>query len=260
MSFDDFRKRVQATFDFPITLDRPYKLCDFRPAYGSILEDYLQNYDFWGYCDLDMIFGDIRKFCPEEILSKYDKIFTRGHLTLYRNTPEVCRYYRLSGGYNYRDVFSTHGSLNFDERPGINKILKQRGIQQYSSKGLIGDISALRRKFVLAEPIVNDKLFNYRRQVFFWEKGKTFRAYLASDGSIVNTEVAYIHLRKRTLPDIQFEVSDNLDSFFVTPDGFFPKECEVQKKDFKKFNKGDIWGKLPHYWERLKNRIKRLKS
>ena len=33
ITFDEFRKKVQANFDFPICLDRPYKLCDYRPAY-----------------------------------------------------------------------------------------------------------------------------------------------------------------------------------------------------------------------------------
>jgi len=124
-SFDDFRERVQAKFDFQISLTSAYKLCDFRPAYGVILNDYLNGYDYWGHCDLDMIFGDIRKFWTDEVLSKYDKIFTRGHLTLYRNTPIVSKYYMLPGeGYDYKNVFSNPKSRCFDEMIGINKILK----------------------------------------------------------------------------------------------------------------------------------------
>ena len=40
----------------------PYKLCDYKPIYGLIFDEDLQDYDFWGHCDVDLIFGDIRKF------------------------------------------------------------------------------------------------------------------------------------------------------------------------------------------------------
>ena len=32
------------------------------------------GYDFWGHCDMDLIWGDIRNFITEDVLSKYDKI------------------------------------------------------------------------------------------------------------------------------------------------------------------------------------------
>ena len=48
MQFGDFRQIAQKAFDFPIVLDRPYKLCEYKQAYGYILQDYIKNYDFWG--------------------------------------------------------------------------------------------------------------------------------------------------------------------------------------------------------------------
>ena len=43
MSFADFRKMVQSKFDFPIVLDRPYKICDYRPAFAYLLSDYIKS-------------------------------------------------------------------------------------------------------------------------------------------------------------------------------------------------------------------------
>ena len=60
-SFEGMRGRVQSFFDFKLAIEDPYKLCDFKPAYGEIFAQYLRNYDFWGCCDIDAIFGDIRK-------------------------------------------------------------------------------------------------------------------------------------------------------------------------------------------------------
>ena len=41
ISFEELRKIVKSKFDFETCLDRPYKLCDFKPAYGLIFEEYL---------------------------------------------------------------------------------------------------------------------------------------------------------------------------------------------------------------------------
>ena len=65
--------------------------------YGEIFEDYLLGYDFWGMCDMDMIFGDLSRFITTDILEKHDKIYQLGHLTLYRNNKEVNGRFRLDG-------------------------------------------------------------------------------------------------------------------------------------------------------------------
>jgi len=41
---------------------------------GLIFEDYVAGYDFWGHCDLDVVWGDIRKFLHTRILSDSDII------------------------------------------------------------------------------------------------------------------------------------------------------------------------------------------
>jgi hypothetical protein len=58
--FEDLAKRIRRHFEFEISLERPYKLCDFRPAFGEIFADELTGYDFWGHSDLDLDFGRIR--------------------------------------------------------------------------------------------------------------------------------------------------------------------------------------------------------
>lgn len=74
--------------------DYVYKLCDLKPALGLICEDYLEDYEFWGACDLDIIWGDIRAYVTDRMLSRFDIITSGrsrvwGHFTLFRNTPEL---------------------------------------------------------------------------------------------------------------------------------------------------------------------------
>ena len=82
--FTDLVARIQSHFDFEISLERPYKLCDFRPAFGEVFREELAGYDFWGHTDLDVVFGRIRDHLPPQAFDA-DKILIQGQL---RPVPE----------------------------------------------------------------------------------------------------------------------------------------------------------------------------
>ena len=101
MLFDDFRQIVQKAFDFPIVLDRPYKLCEYKQAYGYILQDYIKGYDFWGFGDLDLVYGDLRTFLDGEALS-HKLLLGWGHLTLLHNDEDANTYFmKQADGYQW---------------------------------------------------------------------------------------------------------------------------------------------------------------
>lgn len=116
MQFCNFQQIVQKAFDFPITLDRPYKLCEYKQAYGYILQEYINDYDFWGYGDIDLVYGDIRAFLTENILEK-KFLLGWGHLTLLHNDEDTNTYFmKQEKGYqNYKDAFTTSKITFFDE-------------------------------------------------------------------------------------------------------------------------------------------------
>ena len=117
MRFEEFRRYIQAVFDFPIVLDRPYILCDFKPVYGQALQQFVGKYVFWGYGDLDVVYGDFRNFLTDEILSRYKFFLGFGHLTLYHNDEDTNTYYKvIEPGYqDYRESLSIHEQTFFDE-------------------------------------------------------------------------------------------------------------------------------------------------
>ena len=43
LPFDELREKVQSKFDFKICLKTPYKLCDYKVAYGLIFEEELKG-------------------------------------------------------------------------------------------------------------------------------------------------------------------------------------------------------------------------
>jgi len=41
---------------------KPYKMCDFKPAFGIAFADLLAGCDFWGHVDCDLVLGYLRSF------------------------------------------------------------------------------------------------------------------------------------------------------------------------------------------------------
>ncbi|MBQ3532846.1 MAG: hypothetical protein IJA51_03980 [Oscillospiraceae bacterium] len=229
IEFSSIQTAFQQKFDFPIVLHQPYKLCDYRPAYGYLFSEYLNGYDFWGHCDLDLIFGDLRAFFPDEQLAMYDKVGHLGHLTLYRNTPEINTLFMatLDNRQRYREVFTTEQSCIFDEWDdlSINQMFLRTGKRLW-----------LWNDFFDAYPH-DDNLVRATRDIDFsdyswtpkidrtphwisWEDGNIF-SHTRKNGSWEKEELAYAHFQKR---DMSVNCLVDGQSFWCLPSGFVPME------------------------------------
>jgi hypothetical protein len=117
-TLDDISIMVTQKLGFDIHITYGYKLCDFKPAYGLIFSELLNGYDFWGHCDIDIIFGNIRDFITYELMENYDLISVRhdwlsGCFLLYRNTDKLNTLFLQSK--DYKKVFSSDKHYCFDE-------------------------------------------------------------------------------------------------------------------------------------------------
>jgi len=234
----DFSKKL----GYEVNVWHSRLLCHFKPAYGFLFEEHLRGYDFWGNCDLDMIFGDLRKFLREDILAAYPKILCRGHLTLYRNTPEVNRYFMFQAPRtecyttDCREAFQSGriDVLGYDEWRGIYAVLRYHNIPQFHDEFIADIVQPTRWKFTRFEGVA---LRNHPQQLFYWYKGKVFHAYYNIDRGIADDEYAYLHFQKRRLSAPAFDPW-TATGFFVTPDGFFPYAREpLTDADFERYNR-----------------------
>ena len=245
-----------------LSLEQPYKLCDYKPLYGLIFQDDLADYKFWGHVDLDLFFGDLSKYLTDEILEKYDKIFPMGHLSLYRNTPEVHQRFFLPGGkYDPELVLTSPKNFCYDEWPGIYSIYIHHQFPFYTENCHAG-ITALRKRFSL-QARTSDKYPkpapDYPHQVFFWDRGALRRAYLDS-GTVHYDDFVYIHLFRRPMFQPNFAPED-VDAFFITQNGLFRKEPgeNVTEKQIRKLN--PYYGKLYEYLEaKIRRKIVKRKN
>lgn len=215
-SFDEIKQRIADFYDFDVVIDRPWKLCEYKPAYGEIFAKELEGYDFWGHCDMDLVWGDIRAYITDEVLEQYEKIGFQGHSILYKNTPEVNARYRteIPGLLSYKEAFSSTKGYCFDE-PGMCDIYDALGIPYYKEP-TFAHLDRFTTSFYLLYRPEEDHYKNHR-QVFVWKEGKLLRYYLDMEGVVQTEEFMYIHLFSRP---ISFSVKEySLDNTYaIYPD------------------------------------------
>jgi hypothetical protein len=105
----DLSLRIAEKTGVSVSITQAYKLCDFKPAYGMIFETELAGYDYWGWCDLDLVFGRIRLFFTEELLARHAVLTSKpyyisGAFTLVRNERGHCELFKQSP--DWQRVFS----------------------------------------------------------------------------------------------------------------------------------------------------------
>lgn len=191
MSFEELKNKIQTCFDFEIVLESPYKLCDYRPAYGIIFKDEIEGYSFWGHCDVDMFWGNVRKFITDDILEKHDKIQYMGHFVLYRNNKQMNNLFQLDGAiYDYKHIYSSAPNYSFDEHPGIMQIVMKNNISNYIETNQ-ADISPRYTRMIIS------RVKNYKHQILYWHEGSVYRKYVDDDGNVGTDEFMYAHFQQK---------------------------------------------------------------
>lgn len=276
-TFSDFVHRVQSFFDFPIALSRPYKICDFRAAFGLIFAEELKNFRFWGHCDLDQYFGKISNFITNDILEQYDKILCLGHFTLFRNTEKINEMYLMTdqkNGQGYRQAFSEEKHWIFDEWPetnaSINRIMKQQKVKTFYRHDAFCDLVPFCSRFQRyifdheTERWVKEKTLN---MVFIWDKGKLLRYYYDGRG-LVCEETLYVHIRQRKMDMTAYH--GNTDVFSIIPNrivSFTEREAvNVRKLLFKSMLRSILFPDeisrmtvmLSSYYRAARRRLKKI--
>ena len=215
ITWEQLVENIQRKFEFRIKLQSPYKLTDFKPAYGYIFEDYVGLYDYWGYCDIDLIFGNLMKFIKKPMEDNVDKIYRLGHLTIYRNNEKMRNLFQKSGSmFSYRKVFSNKEFYSFDEHSGMIMISMKQGVNEFYREDM-ADISCRMKRLTAS------RHKNYSHQLFFYENGSVYRAFVSND-TVKTEEFAYIHMQKR-----RFKSCDVDSAFYIKSDSFVSKKMGI---------------------------------
>lgn len=131
ISFEDYCNNVSNRLGLAFHPQHAYKLCDLKPFYGFIHEDILKQYDFWGYGDNDLVYGNLEVLTSDNMLSSYDVITTMseriaGHFAIFRNNEK----YRTLGFKcpQWKEHLLLNEHVGFDESDWVRLVLPEKRI------------------------------------------------------------------------------------------------------------------------------------
>lgn len=253
------REKVKIKLNLNCVLNKPYKLCDYRPAFGLIFDQYLKDYDYWGNTDFtDVLYGNLRYFLPKKVLT-FDKINFLGHLTLYKNTDEVNNRCRLTlpNGNDIKKILSSSDNFAFDEagENGIQQIYNKYNFSFIYVDNIEADISPMRYSFQLSK--FDSSFHQYYEKpysrIFSYNNGKLSSFYVKNK-EVITEEYGGIHFQKRKMHSELGNKSTN--KFLIVPYGFIKYNNNIDKELIVKYSPNKIY--LPFF--RLKWKALKVKS
>jgi hypothetical protein len=101
---NEVEEKVSLMLNHEYKIINPQKISDLKSCLGELFEDYLTEYDFFGFYDIDTLFGDFQKWViPHtenyDVISFADKVHHNrisGPFVIIKNTYENRRLYRKS--------------------------------------------------------------------------------------------------------------------------------------------------------------------
>ena len=237
MSFEEIKSMFNKRLGFKVHLNYR-KFCDLKPTYAHVFEDYISNYDFWGFCDMDIIWGDIRKFMNQDVLEKYDIISSRkqaisGHFNIFRNTEKTKFLYRSI--HDYENLLATSKLTRFDEKL-LTEILKEndRGLNTKWDDVLCNEENGRdshqeyyinRWKWILWK-VINTKAQKEVMYLHFINWKRTFKYSDKIDWNQKEFFISYFRIHKRKISLFIVYVNDFKNIFY----GYWIKERRRSRK------------------------------
>ncbi len=145
----DYCQRASDILQVSFRPQAMYGICNLRPMFGVLNEERIKGYDFFGWSDLDVVFGDFRSIYDDatlehNVVSASADICT-GHLCLIRNEEWLVNAYQLLG--NWRAILSRDHPYDWPtglDEAGLSTIFSpsKRVRRQLSRKLLWRDVPA----------------------------------------------------------------------------------------------------------------------
>jgi hypothetical protein len=189
LTIADFEVRVSRLLGLDTRLARPYKCCDYKPAYGLIFQDMIKQYDYWAFSDIDMLWGNFPNFL-EGWLEYFDIVSTHsgrlnGPLSFFKNT-ETCNRVFL-------DVPELQQKLNAERYMHIDEVEIERVLNNRK------DLSYSRREVGARDPT-------------FWRNGCLYDSLTGKESMIFHLHGPLLQHKCLRL-DVNKEAVCRVDSF-----------------------------------------------
>jgi len=213
MDVPEFDRHASAVLGARIQIPprRMKKLSDLKPTYGLLFADELRSFDFWAYSELDVVWGNIRQFMTDDLLSCHDIVSARhykiaGHFTLFRNTPAINRAFEMIPGAT--EALTSPRYCHLDESAFTSELRKRM------ERPLAPDFPRVHWQHDLTMSAdYQNTLAEGPAGELWWREGKTFDAE--------GRELMYLHFHrlKVHMREINFGCEDAPTAFAVSRRG-----------------------------------------
>ena len=188
-SLIEFNQLASKKLQVPVQIKNPYKMCDFKPCFGLIFEDYILDYPFWGHGDEDLILGDLSNFLPS-LEKNFDIISVReewnsGPFMLYRNLAAINLLFKASK--DWQKILATEKYIGFDEtfldwdkyrKPDFDVLKEPTHNMTYLVRKAQSETSfSVHTKTLIKESIPENDYLHYSNGKILDAKGKEFLLY-----------------------------------------------------------------------------------
>lgn len=204
-----------------------HKLCDFRPLYPLIFKDYLIGYEWWGHCDIDIMFGDLTGWMQEYLDPYYDVVSasessTIGHFTVWQNTQRVtCQMAQMLANPKYIEKFLNPSNQHLDEGGAYEHLIASTSLRILNTPKLEECLKMRLCPYgITFSPDGSTAGLSSREYgIAYWKAGRTW--YESTNRKPV--EVLYIHFmgNKSWWNMIFYRIANSKNSFHVfSPIGY----------------------------------------
>jgi hypothetical protein len=189
ISYADYVATVSKRLNINFNPAGNYKICDVRPMYGVLYSDDIADYDYYGFGDLDVIYGDIRRFYGDDVLS-FDVVSTHvgmisGHFVLFKNTePMRQAYLRIP---NWKEYLENPNSTRFDEDVFSGLFVRRDGMNEFDAIYQHNVYFKEQYSTVFNPMLWHDGMADHP-DVWFWKNG------VITNNRNVGRQYLYLHL------------------------------------------------------------------
>lgn len=221
MAYSEVLSRISSVIGVALQSVQCHKLCDFRPFFGLAFHDYLSPYSYWGYCDVDLFFGDLTPLMNMAGTKKFDFISpwtcTVGHCTLIRNIDRVNR---IGLSIPNLKIRALEPESTFADEGGLSEAAVVAGGFTF---GVVGDVTMEWKKqrcFLGATVQFNGTLAGWSGPfLLHYAKGLT----IVYDKNLSSHEVMYFHFMgmkaRRYWRNYSANINGGWEEFSFTPYG-----------------------------------------
>jgi hypothetical protein len=256
VSFNHVCEGISDLLAEPIHLKHPYLLCDYKPMYGAIFTEEIKDYEYWGYSDIDLIYGNLQKFILPYLSEGYDSISFRdeiqsGSLSFFKNTETVNYLFKLEPYYLEAAKNDLHICKCLDEAAGDHSSWQGNSKLNLPKKSMTYIVANAHEKGRIKSVFktLNCEYLQKGDNIHF-DRGSVF---------INNREIAYYHFVCNKgnfhykFPDWQIVP----DEFWVMDTGFY------NQNELQRFDKLDasrrLLGRYKKFTNRLSNGLAKMK-